>query len=34
MARRRGRDGSYPSAVVPILPAERAVCRMGVPIES
>ena len=30
---RRGRDGTYPGAVVPILPAECAVCRIGLPLE-
>ena len=29
----RGRDGPYARAVVPILPAERAVCGISVPVE-
>ena len=33
LAPRRGRDGSYPGAVVPILPAERAVRRIRLPVE-
>ena len=34
LAPQRCRDGPYPSTVVPILPPERAVCRMGLSIES
>jgi hypothetical protein len=33
LASRRGRHGSYACTVVPILPAERAVCGIGIPIE-
>jgi hypothetical protein len=33
LAPRRGRDGADPGAVVPILPAERAVRRTRMPVE-
>jgi hypothetical protein len=33
LARRRGRDGPDPGAVVPLLPAQRAVCRTRMPVE-
>jgi hypothetical protein len=32
-APRRRRDGAYPCAFVPIMPAERAVCGIGLPIK-
>jgi hypothetical protein len=33
LAPRRGRDGPYCGAVMPILPTERAIRRIGVPVE-
>ena len=33
LAPRRGRDGPYPGAVVPVMPAQRAVCRTRLPVE-